>query len=80
MPFYYANGVLDAVTARKAVAEFGRPVLLLAGEYDVAPPPNAAEHAGLFELAVLAVSPGAGHFPWLDDPAWFTGTLAAIVS
>jgi pimeloyl-ACP methyl ester carboxylesterase len=55
-------------------------VLLLAGEYDVGlPPRNAAECAGLFEHAVLAVQLGAGHFPWLDDPSWFTRTLAAVL-
>ena len=44
-------------------------MLLLAGEYDVGlPPRNAAEYAGLFEHAELAVQPAAGHFPWLDDP------------
>ena len=55
-------------------------MLLLAGEYDVGlPPRNAAEYAGLFEHAELAVQPGAGHFPCLDDPAWFTRTLAAFL-
>jgi pimeloyl-ACP methyl ester carboxylesterase len=24
------------------------------------------------------VQPGAGHFPWLADPAWFTRALAAF--
>ena len=47
-----------------------KPVLLLAGEYYVGLlPRNSAEHAGLFAHAELAVQPGAGHFPWLDDPA-----------
>lgn len=51
----------------------------LAGEYDLGlPPRNAAEYAGLFEHAELAAQPGAGHFPWLDDPAWFTRILAAF--
>lgn len=55
-------------------------MLLLADEYGVGPPPrNAAEYAGLFEQAELAVQPGAGLFPWLDDPAWFTRTLAAFL-
>ena len=55
-------------------------MLLLAGEYDVRlPQRNAAEYAGLFEHAELAVQPGAGHFPWLDEPAWFTRTLAAFL-
>lgn len=34
VPFYYADGALDPVTTRKAVAEFVKPVPLLAGEYD----------------------------------------------
>ena len=80
VPCYYADGALDPVITRKAVAEFGKPVLLLTGEYDVGlPPPNAAEYAGLFEYAVLVVQPGAGHFPWLDHPVWFTRALAAFL-
>jgi pimeloyl-ACP methyl ester carboxylesterase len=47
----------------------GQAVLLLAGECDVGLPPRNAEYAGLFEHAELAVQPGAGRFPWLDDPA-----------
>jgi len=35
VPFCYADGALDPVTTRKAVAEFGKPALLHAGEYDV---------------------------------------------
>ena len=51
-------------------------MLLLAGEYDVGlPPRDAAGYAGLFEHAELAVQPGARHFPWLGDPAWFTRTV-----
>ena len=53
---------------------------LLADEYDVGVPPrNAAEYAGLFGHAELAVQPSAGHFPWLDGPAWFMRTLAAFL-
>jgi hypothetical protein len=40
VPFDYADGALDPVTTRKTVAEFGKPVLLLAGEYDVGLPPR----------------------------------------
>jgi pimeloyl-ACP methyl ester carboxylesterase len=80
VPFSYADGALEPVTIRKAVAGFGKPVLLLVGEYDVGLPPwNAAECAGLFEHAELAVRPGAGRVPWLDDPAWFTRRLAAFL-
>jgi pimeloyl-ACP methyl ester carboxylesterase len=53
---------------------------LLADEDDVGlPPRNAAEYADLFEHAELAVQPGAGHFPWLDDPVWFTRTLTVFL-
>jgi pimeloyl-ACP methyl ester carboxylesterase len=55
-------------------------VLSLAGECDVGlAPRNAAGYAGLFEHAESAVQPGAGHFPRLDDPAWFTRTLAPFL-
>lgn len=55
-------------------------MLLLAGEYNVGLlPRNAAEFAGLFGHAELAVQRGAGHFPWLDDPERFTRTLAAFL-
>ena len=55
-------------------------MLLFADEYDAGlPARNAAEHAGLFEHAELAVQPGAGRFPWLDDAAWYTRTLAAFL-
>ncbi len=52
---------------------------LNAGEYEGGlSPQNAAEYAGLFEYAELAVQPGAGHYPWLDDPARFTRSLAVF--
>ncbi|MDF2708821.1 MAG: alpha/beta hydrolase, partial [Nonomuraea muscovyensis] len=38
-----------------------------------------AEFAALFPNAELVVQPGAGHFPWLDDPAAFTAALAAFL-
>jgi pimeloyl-ACP methyl ester carboxylesterase len=38
-----------------------------------------AEFAGLFPDATLVVQPGAGHFPWLDDPTRFTTTTAAFL-
>jgi pimeloyl-ACP methyl ester carboxylesterase len=47
-----------------ALAELRVPVLLVAGEYDVAlPPSRAAEYAHLFPGGRLVVQPGAGHFP-----------------
>jgi pimeloyl-ACP methyl ester carboxylesterase len=77
---YYSAGALDPQATRSALAQLGAPVLVVAGEYDVALPPKcAAEYAGLFPQAELAVQPGGGHFPWLDDPRWFVQTLAGFL-
>jgi pimeloyl-ACP methyl ester carboxylesterase len=76
---YYSAGAIDPEAVRSALAHLRAPVLLVAGEYDVAlPPKRAAEYAGLFPQAELAVQPGGGHFPWLDDPDWFVQTLAGF--
>ncbi|MEH1057092.1 alpha/beta hydrolase [Micromonospora sp. CPCC 206171] len=77
---YYAAGGPDPVATRSALTRLEAPVLLLTGEYDVRLPPKcAAEYAGLFPRAELAVQPGAGHYPWLDDPESFGQTLAAFL-
>jgi proline iminopeptidase len=77
---YYSAGALDPEATRTALARLRAPVLLVAGEYDVALPPKcAAEYAGLFGQAELAVQPGGGHYPWLDDPEWLEQTLAMFL-
>ncbi len=76
---YYADGSLDPATILAALKTLDVPTLLVAGEYDVALPPNRAhEYAGFFANARLVVQQGAGHCPWLDDPAAFTGTVQRI--
>ncbi|MGA5763231.1 alpha/beta fold hydrolase [Nonomuraea bangladeshensis] len=71
-----AEGAFDPAATRAALKALDAPVLVLAGEVDVAGPPAAmSEVAGLFPRAELVVQPSAGHFPWLDDPVWFAGTL-----
>lgn len=73
---YYSDGALDPDAIKVALARLAAPVLLVAGEYDIGlPPKRAAEYAGLFPDAELVVQQGAGHFPWLDDPARFAGTV-----
>lgn len=73
---YYSTGAIDPETVRSTLARLQAPVLLVAGEYDVAlPPKRAAEYASLFLQADLAVQPGGGHYPWLDDPEWFVETV-----
>ena len=77
---YYAAGALDPEATSASLARLGAPVLLVVGEYDVALPPTcAAEYAGLFGQAELAVQPGGGHYPWLDDPEWLMQTLAGFL-
>ncbi|TDD25955.1 alpha/beta fold hydrolase [Nonomuraea diastatica] len=75
------EGAFEPAATRAALAAFGGPVLLLAGEVDVAAPlPAMTEYAGLFKDATLTVQPGAGHFPWLDDADRFVSTVAAFLS
>ncbi|WP_425423656.1 alpha/beta fold hydrolase, partial [Streptomyces megasporus] len=33
-----------------------------------------------FPAAEFAVQPGAGHYPWLDDPEWFARRVTAFLS
>jgi pimeloyl-ACP methyl ester carboxylesterase len=74
---YYSAGAPDPRATRSALARLRAPVLLVTGEYDVGlPPKRAAEYAGLFPQAEIAVQPGSGHYPWRDDPEWFVRTLA----
>jgi pimeloyl-ACP methyl ester carboxylesterase len=77
---YYSAGAVDPQGTRSALAQLRAPVLLFAGEYDAALPPHrAAEYAGLFPQAELAVQPGAGHYPWRDNPEWFVQTMAGFL-
>ncbi|MFJ9683122.1 alpha/beta fold hydrolase [Streptomyces sp. NPDC101194] len=75
-----AEGAFDPEATRAALARYAAPVLLLAGEVDLGAPVRAmAEFAGLFPNAEFVVQPGAGHFPWLDDPDRFVATTAAFL-
>jgi proline iminopeptidase len=75
--YYYADGAFDPAAVRAALGAFRPPVLLLAGERDIATCPRlAAQFAALFPAAELAVQPGAGHIPWLDDPARLAAAIA----
>ena len=77
---FVGPGSLDPEATRVALAAFTSPVQVLAGEVDVNTPPRlAAELATLFPDARLVVRPGAGHYPWLDDPAWFTSAVTAFL-
>lgn len=77
---YGGEGAYDPAATRAAFAEFGRPVLVLAGEGDAnTPPPTAAAYAELFPAARLEVLKGGGHFPWHDDAAWCADRVAEFL-
>ncbi len=40
----------------------------------------AAELAACFPHGTLDVQPAAGHFPWLDDPAWFAARVERFLA
>ncbi|MFI1496390.1 alpha/beta fold hydrolase [Streptomyces platensis] len=77
---YASGGAFAPDEARAAVAGMDARVLLLAGEVDSGPLRRiAADIAQLIPRAELVVQPGAGHYPWLDDPRRFTGTVATFL-
>ncbi|HEX6328730.1 MAG TPA: alpha/beta hydrolase [Jiangellaceae bacterium] len=77
---FAADGAFDPPGTRTALGSFTAPTLLLSGDLDVSAPQRVvAEFAGLFPNATLVTQPGGGHYPWLDDPAWFTTTVATFL-
>ncbi|MFF5840486.1 alpha/beta fold hydrolase [Streptomyces massasporeus] len=76
---YASEGAFESEGTRADLAAVTAPVLVLAGEYDVAAPVRVMkEYAGLFPHADLVVQSGAGHFPWRDGPEGFVTALAAF--
>lgn len=79
--WFLAPEAFDPPALRAALAGVTAPVLVLAGEVDGGPRPELARLvADAFPNAEFAVQPGAGHYPWLDDPEWFAGRTAAFLA
>lgn len=77
---YVADGAFNPAATRRALAGFPSPVLLLAGEGDLGAPPRVMrEFAALFPTAEFVVQPGAGHFPWRDDPERFVAAVTEFL-
>ncbi|MFE9017679.1 alpha/beta fold hydrolase [Streptomyces sp. NPDC007808] len=77
---YGSGGAYDPPATRHALARLGAPVLVLAGALDGGPCPDLARRtADVFPNAELAVQPGAGHYPWLDDAEWFTRCVVGFL-
>ncbi|MGX5207514.1 alpha/beta fold hydrolase [Streptomyces violaceus] len=78
---YGADGAYDPDGTRRGLARVTAPVLVLAGEMDGGPSPALARRtADAFPAAEFAVQPGAGHYPWIDDPEWFVRRVTAFLS
>ncbi|MFJ5998693.1 alpha/beta fold hydrolase [Streptomyces sp. NPDC092370] len=78
---FSADGAYDPEATLSALARLTAPVLVLAGGVDGGPAPSLARRsADVFRAAEFAVQPGAGHYPWLDDPEWFARRVAAFFS
>jgi pimeloyl-ACP methyl ester carboxylesterase len=43
-------------------------------------PALVQEAAPLFNDASVVVQPGAGHFPWIDDPAAFATAVSSFLA
>jgi proline iminopeptidase len=78
---FAADGAFDPTATRAAAAAFGLPVLVLAGGVDLSWPPLVVkELAALFPAARPVVQPGAGHYPWLDNPEWFVSAVTEFLA
>lgn len=78
---FRAAGAFNPPKTREAISRLAAPVLTYAGELDAAPTPEtAAAGASLFPNATVTVQRGAAHFPWLDDPAFFTAAINSFLS
>jgi pimeloyl-ACP methyl ester carboxylesterase len=77
---FYAGFEPDPAPAERLTA-LKAPVLLVAGEYDIWPTCRSVRAlAALLGPADLAVLSRSGHFPWVDDPAWFAATVEEFLA
>jgi pimeloyl-ACP methyl ester carboxylesterase len=76
-----AEGAFDPAATRAGLADLTTPVLVIGGSLDLQRPPAVtAEYAALFANSRLVVQPGAGHFPWLDDPGQFVAAVTEFLN
>jgi proline iminopeptidase len=78
---FAAEGAFDPAATRAGLADLRTPVLVIGGSLDLQRPPAVtAEYAALFANSRLVVQPGAGHFPWLDDPGQFVAAVTEFLN
>jgi pimeloyl-ACP methyl ester carboxylesterase len=77
---YGSDDAWDPEATRAALSRVTAPVLVLAGELDGGPRPQLARAAAdAFPHAESDVQPGADHYPWVDDPEWFSRRVTAFL-
>jgi proline iminopeptidase len=77
---FFDGAVVDAPATKAALKKLTAPVLLYAGDLDpMVTPAIVREAAPLFNGATVVVQPGAGHFPWVDDPAAFAAAVRSFL-
>lgn len=73
---HYPHAPEDPAAFRRSLARVTARVLVFAGDLDPGMRPSEAEAlAAVFSNSRVVVQPGAGHFPWLDDPEFFVNAL-----
>jgi pimeloyl-ACP methyl ester carboxylesterase len=78
---YFADIVFDVSAIRASLTEFTGRVFLYGGELDpLVTPVMLGEATPFFGDVSVAVQPGAGHFPWVDDPAVFAAAVGSFLS
>jgi pimeloyl-ACP methyl ester carboxylesterase len=70
----------DVAAARELLSEVTAAVLIVVAEHDAGTGVAVADQfAALLPSAEVAVLPGAGHFPWVDDPDGFRSVVASFL-
>lgn len=78
---YFAGAELDVPATTAALARLTAPVLLYAGDLDpLVTPAMISEAARFFGNPAIMTQPGAGHFPWIDDPGLFTAAISSFLA
>jgi pimeloyl-ACP methyl ester carboxylesterase len=79
MARYSADGAFDPGATVASLARLSAPVLVYGGALDVIPAETLEQAARVFPRGEVGVQPGAGHYPWLDDPAAFSAAISAFL-
>jgi pimeloyl-ACP methyl ester carboxylesterase len=77
---FYEDLHVDPLDVREALGRLTTPALVVTGELDPFPTPRTGSAlAAVIPNAKCFVQPGAGHFPWLDDPNAFGEAIESFL-